>query len=176
MISRRRGKFGERPTALIYPPFSLLPEARSIHSRSSPSTTRPLQLKNKDAQSLHLIVTTLHSSGGTGCNAIPIAIASHVGFIRSCVSAVFLHIGQRESWLANSRKQCQWIACPHDNSWLASRLEKRSSWHTGQLLIYLPTLQLCPANSCLSIHIPQSWQWRKFSPPPTRQKPQSGQW
>merc|ERR1719203_1033981 len=49
------------------------------------------------SQSLHFTVTTLHNSGGTGCNAIPIAMASHVGFIRSCVSAVFLHMGHRES-------------------------------------------------------------------------------
>ena len=61
------------------------------------------------------------------------AMASHVGFIRSCVSAVFLHIGQRESCPASWRKQCQCMAWPHGSSWLASRDEKRSSWHTGQL-------------------------------------------
>lgn len=50
-----------------------------------------------DSQSLHIIDTTLHNSGGTGWEAIPAAIASHVGFIRSCDSAVFLQMGHRLS-------------------------------------------------------------------------------
>lgn len=128
------------------------------------------------SQSLHVILTTLVNSGGMGCKAIPMVIAFHVSAILSGVSAVFLQTGQRESKLASCWKQCQCMAWPQGISCEASREEKRSSWHTGQFDMYFPTLQLWSSKMWMSIHIPQAWQCRKFSSPPTRQNPQSLQW
>ena len=108
------------------------------------------------SQSLHIMVTAFARSGGTGCSSMPMAIAFQVGCILSCVSAVFLHTGQRESCAASSRKQCQWMAWPQGISCDAERELKRSSWQMGQFCMYLPTLQLCCAKREASMHIPQS--------------------
>ena len=151
---------------------TVLKEEQLLHWIPKKCQARP---SSDCSQSLHVILTTRANSGGTGCSATPAAMASQVGSIRSLVSAVFLHTGHRLSCSANWRKHSQWIAWPQGISWEACRLLNRSSWQTGQFALYFPSLQLWLSYKSLSIHIPHASQCKKFSAPPTRQKPQSSQ-